>query len=41
LESDEIGELNKFFVEAGISIKAIVPSRSLEDYFLKITSGTE
>ena len=41
LESDEISVLNKFFVEAGISIKAIVPSRSLEDYFLKITSGTE
>jgi len=41
LESDEISVLNKFFVEAGISIKAIVPSRSLEDYFLKITSGAE
>ena len=41
LESDEIGVLNKFFVDAGILVKAIIPSRSLEDYFLKITSGTE
>ena len=41
LESDEIGVLNKFFVDGGILVKAIIPSRSLEDYFLKITSGTE
>lgn len=41
LDSDEIAELNKYFVESGVSVKAIIPSRSLEDYFLKITSGTE
>ena len=41
LDSDEIAELNKYFVKSGVSVKAIIPARSLEDYFLKITSGTE
>lgn len=37
LENEEIHLLNKFLVEGGIEIRAIIPTRSLEDYFLKIT----
>ncbi|MFO7525224.1 MAG: ABC transporter ATP-binding protein [Ignavibacteriaceae bacterium] len=37
LENEEIHLLNKFFVEKGVRVNAIVPTRSLEDYFLKIT----
>lgn len=37
LLNDEIPELVKYFVEKGIKINAVIPSRSLEDYFLKIT----
>ena len=37
LEQNESAELNKFLVESGISVNAVVPVRSLEEYFLKIT----
>lgn len=37
LENNEIAELNKYFVQNGIAVNAVVPTRSLEDYFLKIT----
>lgn len=37
LENIEIADLNKFLVENGIAVSAVVPTRSLEDYFLKIT----
>ena len=37
LENDEIAQLNKYLVENGISVSAVIPTRSLEDYFLKIT----
>jgi len=37
LENDEIAYLNKYLVENGIAVSAVVPTRSLEDYFLKIT----
>lgn len=37
LENDEIAQLNKYLVENGIAVSAVVPTRSLEDYFLKIT----
>lgn len=37
LEQDEISELNKFFVTNNILISAIIPTRSLEEYFLEIT----
>jgi len=37
LENDEIANLNKYLVENGIAVSAVVPTRSLEDYFLKIT----
>lgn len=41
LEQNEIPLLNKFLVENGIMVSALVPVRSLEDYFLNITSGTK
>lgn len=37
LENNEISELNKYLVENGIAVSAVIPTRSLEDYFLKIT----
>jgi ABC-2 type transport system ATP-binding protein len=37
LENDEIAGLNKYLVENGIAVSAVIPTRSLEDYFLKIT----
>lgn len=39
LENDEIPKLNKYFVENNINVNAIIPTRSLEEYFLKITEG--
>jgi len=41
LEQNEISVLNKYLVENGIMVNALVPIRSLEDYFLSITSGTK
>jgi ABC-type multidrug transport system ATPase subunit len=41
IDDDVISKLNKFLVEQEILVKAIIPSRSLEEYFLKITSDTE
>jgi ABC-type multidrug transport system ATPase subunit len=40
LDLVEIPLLNKFLVENGVQVNAIIPARSLEDYFLKITSGS-
>jgi len=37
LENNEIAELNKFLVQNEIAVNAVIPTRSLEDYFLKIT----
>ncbi len=39
LDQDEISELNKFFVTNNILVSAIIPTRSLEEYFLKITKS--
>lgn len=36
---NDIPALNKFFVENGFSVSSIIPVRSLEDFFLKITEG--
>jgi ABC-2 type transport system ATP-binding protein len=38
LENKEIAELNKFLVEKGVMVNALIPVRSLEDYFLNITA---
>lgn len=37
LENEEIAQLNKYLVDNSVSVSAVVPTRSLEDYFLKIT----
>jgi len=37
VKTDEIALLNKYLVNNNISVSAIVPTRSLEEYFLKIT----
>ena len=37
-EQNEISEINRLLVEKGIAVSAVVPKRSLEEYFLKITS---
>lgn len=37
LMHDEIAELNKFLVQNGIEVSAVIPARSLEEYFLNIT----
>jgi ABC-2 type transport system ATP-binding protein len=37
LIQDEISELNKYLVERGVKVNALVPTRSLEEYFLDIT----
>jgi ABC-type multidrug transport system ATPase subunit len=37
LENEEISELIKYLIENGIKVSAVIPTRSLEDYFLKIT----
>ncbi len=37
LKNDQIAGLNRMLVENGIDVSAVVPTRSLEEYFLKIT----
>jgi ABC-2 type transport system ATP-binding protein len=39
INHEEVSELNKYLIENGIQVFKIVPTRSLEEYFLKITSG--
>lgn len=38
--SARVADLNAALVRAGIAVHALVPQRSLEDYFLSITEGT-
>ena len=37
LDNIEIAELNKYLVQNGVAVNAVIPTRSLEEYFLKIT----
>lgn len=37
MNDEEIHLVNKLFVDNGIKVNAIIPTKSLEDYFLKIT----
>lgn len=37
LERDEISMLNRHFIEKGIEVSAVIPTRSLEEYFLNLT----
>jgi ABC-type multidrug transport system ATPase subunit len=41
LVKDEIPELNKYLVQNEVKVNALVPIRSLEEYFLSITEGNE
>ncbi|HEY6627242.1 MAG TPA: ABC transporter ATP-binding protein [Ignavibacteriaceae bacterium] len=41
IEQKTIPELNKYLVENGVLVNALIPVRSLEDYFLSITSGAK
>ena len=41
LEQKDIPTLNKYLVENGVMVNALIPVRSLEDYFLNITSGAK
>lgn len=41
IENKEISGLNKFLVENNVLVNALVPVRSLEDYFLSITSSAK
>jgi len=41
LELKDIPALNKYLVENGVMVNALIPVRSLEDYFLSITSGAK
>ena len=38
IEQEDVPLLNKYLIENGIMVNALVPVRSLEDYFLSITS---
>ena len=39
IDQDRIAEVNRFLVEKGIAVFAIKPLRSLEEYFINITSA--
>jgi ABC-type multidrug transport system ATPase subunit len=41
LENKDIAELNKYLVGNGVMVNALIPVRSLEDYFLSITSSAK
>jgi ABC-2 type transport system ATP-binding protein len=41
IEQKGIADLNKYLVEHGVLVNALIPVRSLEDYFLSITSGAK
>jgi hypothetical protein len=36
---DRVAEVNQLLVQLGIEVRALVPKRSLEEYFLAITEG--
>lgn len=41
IEQKAIPVLNKYLVENGVMVNALIPIRSLEDYFLSITAGAK
>lgn len=41
VEQEAISLLNKYLVENGVMVNALIPVRSLEDYFLSITAGAK
>ena len=40
MEKEDISGLNKYLVDNSINVSGVVPTRSLEDYFLRITEGS-
>ena len=40
LPLEEVSSLNSLLVKEGVRVHALIPKRSLEDYFLSITEGT-
>lgn len=39
MDKEEIPDLTNYFFENGVKVMSVVPTRSLEDYFLKITEA--
>ncbi len=39
IDRSQIAELNKYLIQNNVEVSALIPSRSLEEYFLKITDG--
>ncbi len=39
MSADGVGRLNAMLVESGIKVRALVPKRTLEDFFLRITEN--
>ncbi|RMD48779.1 MAG: ABC transporter ATP-binding protein [Ignavibacteria bacterium] len=39
LNNDDVPKLNKYLVLKNVTVRSFVPTRSLEEYFLKITEG--
>jgi hypothetical protein len=39
IPGDRMAEVNRLLVQLGIGVRALVPKRSLEEYFLAITEG--
>jgi hypothetical protein len=37
IDANEVPSLTKLFVERGLEVRALIPRRSLEEYFLNIT----
>jgi ABC-2 type transport system ATP-binding protein len=40
INKEDIPLLNKYFVENGIKVSSVIPTRSLEEFFLKITESS-
>lgn len=41
ISKEEVAPLNRYLVERNIEVSAVIPARSLEEYFLSITEGKE
>lgn len=41
LEPEEIAPLNRYLIEKNVEVSAVIPTRSLEEYFLKITEKSK
>ncbi len=41
LKNDIVPHINRVFVESGIDVSAIIPKRSLEEYFLSVTDNNK